>query len=63
LFSDFGDKNDDLGVRRDRAKDKASMGEGDQKILRKYLYQEQDLKVNDDCQIGVGYNSCVDINF
>ena len=32
-------------------------------LIRKYLQIESEIKVKDDCLIGVGYNMCTDINF
>ena len=32
-------------------------------VIRKYSNIEQEIKPRDDCAIGVGYTTCVDINF
>ena len=32
-------------------------------VLKNYLRQDKDIKPQPGCQIGVGYNSCTDINF
>ena len=33
------------------------------KVIKEYLLKDNDIKVKDGCQIGVGYNACTDINF
>ena len=33
------------------------------KIIMDYLDQDDKIKVKDNCQIGVGYTSCTDIDF
>lgn len=43
--------------------DRSNMGESDEDLLRYYLIRDKDIKVKDECIIGVGYNSCIDVNF
>jgi hypothetical protein len=37
--------------------------EEEQEVIQNYSNIEKSIKVKDDCAIGVGYNTCMDINF